>query len=71
VLKFSSAIFIIHVALNQFAEKPDRVDELRAALRVIADARDSSVLSIFLDTGEVPGGLYGPSDMLVDSKPDM
>ncbi|KAJ3411345.1 ubiquitin-specific protease ubp2 [Chytridiales sp. JEL 0842] len=63
---------VISLFQGAFAEKPEDVDELRSALRVIAEARDSSVLSIFLDTGEVPGGIYGSTEkMEVDSQPNM
>ncbi|KAJ1552663.1 ubiquitin-specific protease ubp2, partial [Cladochytrium tenue] len=56
---------MFRVAAN---DRPDRLDDLRASLRVVAESRDSAVIGLFLDTGVIPEDLVDGGDraMLVD-----
>ncbi|KAJ3326497.1 ubiquitin-specific protease ubp2 [Blyttiomyces sp. JEL0837] len=59
---------VIIAMFNQLlSETPQKLDELRGALRIIAEVRDSAVLSVFLETGEVaPQLAVGASSMDMD-----
>ncbi|KAI9338264.1 hypothetical protein DFJ73DRAFT_848066 [Zopfochytrium polystomum] len=50
-------VILVTIFSAMVNDHPERLDDFRSALRVIAEVRDSAILNMYLETGVIPGDL--------------